>query len=146
MSGLARGLEDALDRGETGIVRAEEGGASAEADVVESDRLGVRLRGVRVRRAGPIDVAEEAAALPDRVRSLDERLAPLEVDPGLGGAILRTAPDEVRDGEFYELGVHADGGIDLSRQRTAEAGREPVDWTMTRRQLGRLLGELLPEE
>lgn len=146
---LGRAVNDALnalpvggDPQADGTVHAEADGATADVDVVEVDKLGVRLRNLRVRRADPYDLAEEAKELPDRMRSLPERIEPVEVDPGLGGAILRTAPDEITDDEFFELGL--DGrDLDLKRVKGGPGqDREPVDWTMTRRQLEKLIDEM----
>lgn len=141
---LGRAVDEALSAqpGATGTVHAEADGASIDVDVVEADRLGVRLRNLRVRRAESYDLGEEARELPGRLRSLPERVEPVEVDPGLGGAILRTSPDEVEGGEYFELGL--DGReLDLKRVKGVPGrDREPVDWTMTRRQLEKLVDEL----
>lgn len=139
---LRRGTGTPTASGDGVVVEAEAGGSRAEVDVVEADRIGVRVRGVRVTRPEPYDVAEEARGLPEKLRSLDEPVIPIEVDPRLGGAVLRTDPDEVREGEYYELGL--DGRrFDLTRKR-AEPGkdRENIDWSMTHRQLENLLDEL----
>lgn len=140
MSGPLDQALDALPDGR-GTVEVERPGASAEIDVLDVDRLGVRVRGVRVRRAEPIDVADEARALPDRMRSLPDRIAPVEVAPELGGARLRTRPDELRGREHFEVDVAPDR-TDIRRTRVGDDGaREVTDWTMTREQLDKLIDE-----
>lgn len=135
-----KALDDALDGAREGTVRAAEGGVEVEVDVLDVDRLGVKCSRLRVHRAGPLDVAEVAEGLPDRVRALGEALVPVEVDPGLGGAVLRSEPE---DHEFYELGVQASGDLELRRWKGGPGvDREPADFTLTRKQLGRLVDEL----
>lgn len=138
---LAERLDEAIEAAGAGRVEAEEGGARAEAEVVRSERIGVRLRSVTVRPALPVDVPEVARALPDRLRALGERVVPHEVEPRLDRAILRTEPDDMRRREFFEVDV-TKGGAEVTRQRGSDEGRERVDWDMTREQLGRLVDEL----
>ena len=142
MSGeLGKALNDALD-GVTGpgTVRAAADGKTSEVEVLDVDRLGVKCTRVRVQRAGPLDVLDAAERLPDGLRALGEALVPVEVDPGLGGAVLRSEPE---GNEFYELGVQASGELDLRRWKGgAGLDREPTDFTLTRKQLGRLVDEL----
>lgn len=141
MKPLAKALDDALDKATGGgAVQAEADGCTVDVNVVDVDRLGVRCSRLRVHRAGPLDVAETAAQLPDRVRALGEAFVPVEVDAGLGGAILRSEPE---DNEFFELGVQAAGELELKRWKGGfGVEREPVDFTLTRKQLGRLVDEL----
>lgn len=141
---LGRAVNEALDAATgPGVVHAETDGASADVDVADVDRLGVRVKRVQVTRAAPFDLAEAARELPDRLRSLPERIEPVEVDPGLGGAVLRSRPEDLEGGEFYEIGIHGDRELDLRRIRGGPGvDREPADFTMTRKQLGRLVDEL----
>jgi hypothetical protein len=140
---LGKAVAEALDRakGPTTVV-AGEGGASAEVDVVDGDRLGIRLKSLRVHPAGPIDVGGAAATLPGRLKTLPgERLEPIEVEPARGRAVLRSPPDEER--EWFDLDIDRQRGLDLTRKKTCEGGgREDIDWTMTRGQLEKLVDEL----
>jgi len=139
---LGRALDGALGKkGKTGEVVVEEGGAKAVVDVVDADRLGVTVKRVRVSRAEDRDVAEEAAALPERLRALPERVEPVEVDPGLGGAILRTGPEDMRKREFFQVDV-GERDVEVRRYRVEDEGRGEVDFTMTRGQLEQLIDEL----
>lgn len=142
---LGKATDAAIDEApaSAGSVEAQEDGARSKVEVIDADRLGVRVRGVRVQRAADMDIGREAGELPQRLRSLPERLVPVEVDAGLGGAILRTEPSELTEGEFYELEVRGPRDLELKRYRV-EPGkeRERTDWTMTRKQLGRLVDEL----
>lgn len=136
-------LDDALDAlpAGGGKVTVDRPGAKATVDVVDADRLGVRVRGVRVDREGPVDVAKEAAALPERLRALPDRVAPVEVAPELGGARLRTRPDELRGREWFEVDVEP-ARTSIRRTKVDEDGdRSAADWTMTREQLDRLIDE-----
>lgn len=116
---------------------AQGGGASASADVVDLDRLGVSLRGLRVTVPGRT-LREAVGALPDAVgRALGEPLVVTEVAPALGGAVLRSPVDR-DDREFYE--VRTDGEqASVERWRVGEEGRERVPFTLTRKDLGRVV-------
>jgi hypothetical protein len=140
---LGRALDEALDAhgGQPGTVEVETHGRKARVEVTDVDRLGVRVRGVRVDREAARDVAEEARALPERLRAHPEKLDPVEVDPKLGGATLRTTPEEVRDGEFTQIDIGRND-VEMRRFKATEGGRDPVDWTVTRGQLRKLVDEL----
>jgi hypothetical protein len=141
---LGRTLAEELGRATgPGTVVAEHEGAKAEADIVDTDRLGARITEVRVKRREGFGIAEEATRLSKRIRSLPERLIPSEVDPGLGGAILRSDPDEMNGGEFFELELGSAGDARLRRQKvTPGMDREKADFVLTHGQLGRLVDEL----
>lgn len=140
---LGQDLKSALDGAHNGTAIVDLDGAHAEVDVEEVDRLAARVRGVRVHRAQDFDLAREAPDLAGRVRSLGEDLVPVEVSPVLGGAVLRTKPEHLRNHEFYELELHGNRDLELRRMR-AEPGkdRQAVDFVLTRDQLGRLIDEL----
>lgn len=140
------GLDDALDAlGGAGEAEFGREGGSARVDAADVDRLGVRVRRVRVERDAPWDVVERAAALPDRLRALPDRVAPQEVAPELGGAILRTRPEDLRPTptgtEYFEVDVR-ERSAEVRRVRVRDGERTDADWTLTREQLGRLLDEL----
>lgn len=141
------GLGDALDRAIAGpgVVRVEHEGRVAEVDVVDADRLGVRVLRVRmegVGRAGPQAVRDAAERLPDALRALPDRMVTVEVAPTLGGAVLRSAPEDVRNREFFE--ARTDGRVtEVERVRVGTTGREPVPFTMTREALGRIVDKVV---
>ncbi len=144
---VARALDEALDSCTgSGSVDAREGDVSAEVDVVEVDRLGVRIRGITVRRGADHDPEAVARDWPRRLRDLPERLVPVEVDPELGGTTLRSDPDEMRDDTFTEVEVRgAEARVRRFRAPRGQA-REPVEWTTTRDGLGRLVEDLAGDE
>jgi hypothetical protein len=139
---LRDALREALDDGKTGKVEVEAGGSSAEVDVVDVDRIGVQVRGVRVRREQAYDVEGVAERWPKELRDLPDRVQPVEVDARLGGASLRSRPDEMRDDSFVEVDVRGSEASVHKLRKKPGGGREAVDWTMTRDQLGRLLDDL----
>ena len=113
---------------------------------MDRDRLGVRVSRVRVHKGHAVDVTREAQDLPRRLRALPERLVPVEIDAAHGGAVLRTAVDEMRRREFFEVQVAGSQDLDVRRYRVDEQGdRQAIDWTMSREQLGRLIDELAAE-
>lgn len=137
------GLGDVLDRAITGpgVVRVEHEGRVAEVDVVDADRLGVRVLRVRVEgvgRPGPQAVTDAAGRLPEALRALPDRMVTVEVAPTLGGAVLRSAPEDVRNREFFE--ARTDGQVtEVERLRVGTTGRERVPFTVTREALGRIV-------
>lgn len=128
---------DALDGPGTIDIPTDKG--RAEVDVVEADRLGVRVSRVKVERSER-DVAQEAHALPGRLRSLPDRVEPSEVAPGLGGAILRTVPEEVR-GRYFEVDVRPHH-TEVRRVKVTDGERDGDDFVLTREQLEQLVDEL----
>jgi len=136
-------LDEALDRTPKGggTIGVKRDGTSTEIDVVDVDRLGVRVRGVRVVREREVDVVDEATRLPEQLRALPDRVAPVEIAPSLGGARLRTRPDELRGDEYFEVDVEP-RRTTIRRTRVYEDGtRQPSDWTISREQLDRLIDE-----
>ncbi len=124
-----------------GPVRVDRDGAAAEVDVDDVDRLGVRVRRVRVAGASAAGIRAHVDRLPEALRVLPERIVPVEVAPTLGGAVLRSDPAEVRDREYFE--VRTDGrAVDVERVRSTDAGRSSVGFTLTREQLRRLVDAL----
>jgi hypothetical protein len=145
---LSRRLDDALDALPQGggTIGVDRGGANAEVDVVDVDRLGVRVRSVRVVRERPVDLETEARSLPDRVRALPDRLEPVEIAPTLGGARLRTRGEDYQRREYFEVDVEP-LRTTIHRTRVEQDGtRAPTDWTMTREQLDRLIDETAGED
>jgi hypothetical protein len=139
-------LHQALDAvpKDGGLAIVEDPAGEVRVDVVEADRLGVRVRGVSVGHAESIDVAAEAATLPARLRAIPEHLVPVEVSPVLGGATIRTAPDDMRRRQFFEIEV-TPTQTQVKRFKVAPDGsRAPVDWTLTRDQLEGLIGQVRP--
>jgi hypothetical protein len=117
-------------------------GASADVDVDRAGPIGVRVRRVKLTRSRDVDVVEEAERLADGLRSLPERIAPIEVDPKLGGAVLRSRPDEMRRRGFFEVDVQGPREVEVRRKRITDDGREDDSWDLTRDGLGRMLDEL----
>lgn len=133
---LAEALDRKLEPGE--VAHADDGATRVEVDVTDVDRLGVSVRGVRVRASAPGDLRGCVDRLPDALDALPERVTPVEVDPVLGGAVLRSAP---RRREYYE--VRTDGReVSIEKLRAAPEGRTRVPFTLTREQLGRLVEDV----
>lgn len=133
-------LGDTLDTTlKPGPNRAEAEGRVAEVDLAEVDRLGVRVRSIRVTgRAGETpDVADVTRAL----RPLPERVVPVEVAPVLGGATFRSEPEEMVGGEYFEARSRG-SVVEVDRWRATPEGREPRTFDLTRDQLRRVLGGL----
>lgn len=135
-----RELDAALDAACSGGT-ARTRSADVEVEVVEADRLGVRLRRVRVERAEPHDVESIAERWPRAVRELPDRVQPVEIAPGLGGATFRSDPDDRADDTFVEIEVRG-AAAEVRRLRPTPSGRRSEDWTMTREQLHRLVDTL----
>ena len=138
---LFEALDDLTEgRGELSV-DLEQG--RAQIDVLESGRLGVRVKRVGLTRVKDVDVLQEAEALPGRLKSLPERVIPVEMDARLGGAVLRTAPEAVRDREFFEVELRGSRNVELQRFKVQKDGdRQATDWTMTREQLEKIFEEM----
>lgn len=139
---VRRELGEALDGAlAPGSVTVEGDGRRAEVDVAEVDRLGVRVRTVRVTVARSGNIVQQAERLPEACRTLPERIVPVEVAPTLGGAVLRSHPRDIVDREFFE--VQTDGrSATIGRVNNGPEGRVAVPFTVTREQLRRLVDDI----
>jgi hypothetical protein len=140
-------LSDALERALSqqsgpGRVVAASDGRSVEVDVIDVDRLGARVRGVHVVRSAPFDLERLVEEAPDVLRDLPERVIPVEVDPTLGGATLRSRPAEVRDHTYTDVEIRGSEARVFRHRRVRGTDPEPADWTLTREQLGRVVDAL----
>ena len=79
----------------------------------------------------------------DRPRQRRDALRgqPVEVDASLGGATLRTSPDEMRRGRFFEVNVRPDE-TEVHRYRVEQGERKREEFTLTRDQLRELIDEV----
>ncbi len=130
------------DPGPPGTVRVDDGDLSLEAEVVDCERIGATVDRLRVRREQPGDIPAQAQAIAGRMHGLGERVRPVEVEPGLGGAVLRSEPEDMVEGRYFEINVGDEGRrAEVERWKVGEDGkrsREP--FTVTR---GRHGGALL---
>ena len=134
-------LDEALDAlGGAGTATVDGDGTTTDIDVTDVDRLGVKVREIRVHRQQPCDIVQESHRLPKHLRALPERVEPIEVDASLGGARLRSVPHG-EDREMYEVDVQADSTTIRRTVRDEDGGRSPQDFTLTREQLERLVGQ-----
>jgi len=146
---LGKALNDALDdaeappAGDVRTIEARDGERAAQVDVHEVDRLGVRVRRIRVEREDPYDVERVAERWPRELRDLPDRVEPVEVDPRLGGATLRSRPDELRDDRFIDIEVRGRSAEVHRHTRNRGGDRESADLTLTREQLGRMVDDLV---
>lgn len=132
---LAGSLDRALQPGRVSVVGD---GRTAEALVVDADRIGVVLGELRVERAGR-GLPDALAALPSAVsEALRRPVRLVEADLALGGGVFRTP---VEEGAFFELRTNG-ASATLDRWRTQDGRRAPVPWTLTREDLARLVGAM----
>jgi hypothetical protein len=135
MSGLGDAIEKKIAG--RGTVEIDVGGKKATVDVVDADRIGVVIERLRVDGAEG-SVVDRANDLAEHLRPNGDRLVPVEVDAGLGGGTLRTAPDEMR-GHFHQVEVDATGA-ELTRHRVgADGTRKREGLGVTREQLRSLV-------
>lgn len=122
-----------------GRVTTEQEHHNATVDIVEVDRLGTRIERIHVTGSGTT-IQDAAARIPEACRTLPDRILPIEVDPGLGGAIFRSDPRDIRDGYFE---AHTNGrSATIERIGLKNGERSPIPFTLTREQLGRLVDDL----
>lgn len=135
-------IDQALDRVRAGgMAQIDQGSTQAEVEVIEADRIGIKVRRVRVERDRDYEVHGIAERWPRTVRSLPDRLHPVEVEPRLGGATLRSDPEDQVDDTFMEVEVRG-SAAEVTRHRRLPGGREQTEWSMTREQLRGLLDAL----
>jgi hypothetical protein len=132
---VAEKLDKAL---RPGTVTAESGGTGVRVEVLDADRLGVLVNGVRVSTTGRSLEAALAAVPSALSTALRRPFQVTEADPALGGAVARTA---VEERSFYELRTTGPEAT-LERWRVREGDREREPWPLTREDLGRVVRAL----
>lgn len=117
-------------------------GEEADIDVVRVGPIGARVDAVRVTHAQPRPLDVEAERLASRFRPLGEALEVVEVDPRLGGAVLRTRPADVHKRQFTEVEL-TPHQTTVRRHVVAEDGtRDPTPFDVTREHLADLIDDL----
>jgi len=121
---LVRALKNSSGAGKREL-EVEHEGTTAKADVQGAGPYGSSLDRLTV--VGPDRdrsdeqkdraIRRQAREIADDVTYLPERLREHEVEPGLGGAILRSRPEEMRDREYGEVEIKGGGEVDVSRYR-----------------------------
>ena len=144
-TGLSQALEAALHdvpstAEGTSTVEAECNGVHVQATVRDIDRLGIVIERVRV-QSGTGNLGQRTLTLAD-IRPAGERLRAVEVAPSLGGSKIRTRTEDIRNGEFFEIDVAAEGA-ELRRYRKTESGQRVITpFTVTRKHLGNLVDQI----
>lgn len=121
-------------------VRVEGHGFHAEIDARQVEAIGVVVDRLRVVGA-PVDLARSVEAVARELRPQGERLVPVEVAPDLGGAVLRTRPEDIRRGRFYQVELDPTGAT-LERFRRTPEGRQREPFALTRDELERVVEDL----
>jgi len=121
---LVRALKNSAGAGKR-EVEVEHEGTTAKADVQGAGPYGSSIDRLKV--VGPDRersdeqkdraIRRQSRQIADDVTYLPERLQEHEVEPGLGGAVLRSRPEEMRNREYGEVEVEGGREIDVSRYR-----------------------------
>jgi len=92
-------------------------------------------------------IKQWAENLSQRITYLLENIGPLEFDPSLNQALIRSAPPEKSDSsiKFYEILLKATGNgtFMLSRYESKATGRDQVEMQITHEQLLKLTDDLI---
>lgn len=130
---------------EPGEARVEDANRHVRVIVESCGPIGVRIREVEVQTQSEPkhDVGHSAHRIAASIRPDGERLWAVEVDPHLGGAVLRTHPEDMADGRFFQLDMTVSGKRTLRRYSVDKNGdRTPQAFDLTRRQLEALVDGL----
>lgn len=125
---IGKKLVDAL-KNSTGSGRREvevdHDGTTARARIEGSGPYGSAIDELTVVRPGEGDgdLERQADDLVDRLSYMPERVRKHEIAPALGGGILRSEPDEMRNREYQEIGLQGGHEARVRRYRyDPEAG------------------------
>ncbi len=128
--GLGKKLIDAL-KNSSGSGRREievdHEGASARAKVRGSGPYGSSIEGLSVQvpdGGEEADIGRQADALVDRLSYLPERIKKHEIAPGLGGGVLRSEPEDMREREYQEIKLNGGKEADVRRYKYDKKKRE----------------------
>ena len=127
---LGKKLIDAL-KNSTGSgkrdIEVDHEGASARAKVRGSGPYGSSIEGLSIRvpdGEGDVDIDRQADDLVDRLSYLPERIKKHEIAPGLGGGVLRSEPDDMREREYQEIKLNGGHEADVRRYKYDDKKRE----------------------
>lgn len=152
MSQLADNLLGQLDTVATGSTAVStDGGDHVSLGVGRVDGLAIAFTQLKLRTdrlaGAPVErVRHVAERLTERITYLLEPLTPIEIDRDLAVVQMRsTTPQQDNESSaYYELLVKTGGSLSLRRYRKPRgAMREPIDATVTREVLRRLVGDLI---
>jgi hypothetical protein len=146
---IGRKLIDAV-KNSTGSGRREvevdHGGATARAKIGGSGPYGSSIDELTVVRPGDGDgdIERQADDLVERLSYLPERIRKHEIAPGLGGGVLRSEPEDMRDREYQEIGLQGGHEARVRRYRyDPEAGeRRAIPQNYAHETLERLADDL----
>lgn len=119
---LGSTLVERLRAGERGVIEVDDGQVKVRAEVSGAGPFGSELRSLEVRpnEGGAVDgheVCRRALRIEEEVTAGAERWRTHERDAGIGRAVLRTRPEDLRGGEYDEVWVEGDGAIRVDRYR-----------------------------
>lgn len=148
---LGKKLIDAL-RNSSGsgkrVVEVDHEGRSARARIRGSGPYGSSIDGLTVvspgQDRGSEDIDRQADDLVDRLSYLPERIKKHEIAPALGGGVLRSEPEDMRNREYQEIKLNGGGEADVQRYKYDESKREraPVPQNYAHKTLERLTDDL----
>lgn len=148
---LGKKLIDAL-KNSTGSgkrdIEVDHGGASAQARVRGSGPYGSSIDGLTVAVPdgdGDADIERQADDLIDRLSYLPERIKKHEIAPGLGGGVLRSEPDDMREREYQEIKLNGGREADIRRYKydSQERERHEIPQNYAHETLERLTDDLV---
>ena len=152
MSEIAQQLLQQIDSaGDGATVSVRDGGDRLVLGLAKRGQMALsltelRLETERLKGASVDRVREVADELTKRVSYLLEPLTPVEIDRELAVVQMRsTEPTDESEGPtYFEVLVKTGGSIAMRRYRKPRASiREPVEATVTREVLTRLVGDFL---
>ena len=107
----------------------------------------LRLNVPRLENCELSTIKQWAENLSERITYLLENIGPLEFDPNLNQALIRSTPPQKSNNsiKFYEILLKAvgSGTFSLSRYESKSQGREQVDMQTTHEQLLKLTDDLV---
>jgi hypothetical protein len=107
-------------------------------ELSDEDRLGVSVERLRI-RGGEGSIAERAQGLARECRPAGRSLGVVELDPRLGGGVLRSAPEGRGVQRYYELQLDEQGAELRRHRRDPEGRREQEPYPLTHEQLDELI-------
>lgn len=137
---LGSALNQALKDRHFGTVEVTLPQGRARAEILDSGPIGARVRQLEVEVPDPAPPQTQAHRLSGRLPGLEEDLVPVEVDPGLGGGVLRTAPEQLGGGRYHELELR--GGRARLHRPSRERDQAAGELVLTRDALERLVDTL----
>jgi hypothetical protein len=128
-----------------GKLDVEHRDGTVQVDAVQVGPIGVVVDRIAVKPVNVAPIGARSRRLAQSLRPGGDRLVEVEVDEELGGATLRSHPEDMQGGRFFQVEIDADGAQVTRHKVGADGGRAREPFPLTRDELARTIDQMAEE-